>query len=272
MEKLMKIDRRILYIVAVAALLVTMFFPLGLPVKVSELTTKTYEAINDIPDGSLVVVSPMYDAGSMGELMPMFKAFLYQCAEKKFKLVIGNAQWATGPQLCHPIIEQILKDEYGYVYGQDYIEFGSKPSFSVWANSAVTDFPGATLTDYNNDPINNFPIMQQIPKLTKDYVAATIVLDCGTPGARDWLAVVNQVTGIPLFVGEIQMSVPEMMPYVASGQYLGMLAGSRGAAEYESLVGHPGKALKSQDIMSVIAMLVALFIILGNIGYLSRKK
>jgi len=271
-ERLMKIDRRILYLVAVVVLVLVLFFPLGLPVKVSDLTQKTYNGIQNLPDGSLVIISPMYDAGSQGELMPMFVAMLYQCAERHYKIVIGNAQWAMGPQLCHPYVEKILKEQYGYQYGVDYIEFGSKPQFTVWANSALSDFPGACLTDYNNQPINQFPIIKSIPKISKEYVAATLVLDCGTPGARDWLAYVNQGTGIPLYVGEIQMSVPEMMPYVASGQYAGMIAGSRGAAEYESLIGHTGKALKSQDVMSVIALLVALYIVLGNIGYLTRKK
>jgi len=267
----MKIDRRILYVVAVAVVCVTVFFPLGLPVKISALTQQTFDGIQDLPDGSLVIISPMYDPASAAELNPMFVGMLYQCAERHYKMVIGNTMWTLGPQLVHPFVTEILS-AYGYVYGTDYIEFGSKPGGSIWMQSAVNDFVKATITDLNNQPLAQFPIIQLIPKISKDYVAAALVLDCGTPGGLEWLTYVSQVTGIPLFIGEIQMSVPENMPYVASKQYSGMLAGSRGAAEYELLIGHPGKAVKSQDTMSVIALMVALFVILGNIGYLARKK
>lgn len=271
MERLMKIDRRILYIISLALVLVTIFFPLGLPVKVSALTQKTFDGVNSLPDGSLVILSPMYDPGSQGELTPMFTAWLYQLAERHYKIVIGNCNWTLGPQLVHPIVTDIL-GQYGYTYGQDYLEWGSKPGGSIWMQSAVSDFVNATLTDYNNQPLSQFPITELVPKFSSEYVAALLVLDCGTPGGIEWLTYVSQPTGIPLYIGEIQMSVPENMPYVDSGQYSGMIAGSRGAAEYEMLVGHAGKAIKSQDTMSVISLMVALFIILGNIGYLARKK
>ncbi|MEW6229114.1 MAG: hypothetical protein AB1700_13655 [Bacillota bacterium] len=267
----MKIDRRILYIIGAALVFITMLYPLGLPISISDLTQQTYDAVENLPDGSLVIISPMYDPGASGELNPMFTAFMYHCAERGYKIVVVNCNWTLGPQLVHPIVTDIMT-QYGYQYGTDYIELGSKPGGSIWMQSAVQDMIEACLTDYNNQPLAQFPIMQLVPKLTKEYVAATLVLDCGTPGAPTWLTYVNQPTGIPLIVGEIQMSVPENMPYVDSGQYKGMIAGSRGCAEYELLIGHPGKAVKSQDTMSAIALMVTLFIILGNIGYLARKK
>lgn len=267
----MKIDRRVLYIIGAALVVLTVLYPLGLPVKISPLAKQTYDAIKDLPDGSVVILSPMYDAGAMGELQPMFTAMFYQLVERGYKIIVVNTSWVQGPQLVQPVAKAIA-DKYNYVYGKDWINLGSKVGGSIWMQAAVSDFIAATLTDYNNQPVESFPIMQLVPKLTKDYVAAALVLECGTPGAGTWLTYVTQPEGIKLIVGEIQMSVPENMPYVQSGQYAGMIAGSRGAAEYELLVNHPGKAVKSQDTMSVIALMVAAFIILGNIGYLARKK
>jgi hypothetical protein len=267
----MKIDRRILYVIALALVCFTVFYPLGLPVKISALTQRTFDGVQNLPDGSLVILSPMYDPGAQGELTPMFTAWLYQLAERHYKIIIGNTQWTLGPQLVHPVVTEIL-GQYGYKYGEDYLEWGSKPGGSVWLQAAVNDFVGSSMVDYNNQPLSQFAITQLIPKFSKEYVAALLILDCGTPGGIEWMTYVSVPTGIPLYVGEIQMSVPELMPYVDSGQYSGMIAGSRGAAEYELLIGHAGKAVKSQDTMSVIALMVALFIILGNIGYLARKK
>jgi len=267
----MKIDRRLLYLVSVALVAVTIFMPLGLPVKVSPLAIQTYDAIQNLPDNSVVLIAPMYDPGAAGELNPMLRAILYQCMERKYRIILGNTSWTLGVAIAHDMITPIAA-EFNYVYGTDYIEFGSKPGGPVWMQSAKTDLAGAAIVDYNNDPIGQFPLIQAVPRLTQEYIAAVLVLDCGTPGALEWLQIITQGTSIQLIVGEIQMSVPDSMTYVQSGQYNGMIAGSRGGAEYEQLVGRPGAALKSQDTMSVIALMVALFIVLGNIGYITRKK
>lgn len=267
----MKIDRRLLYLVSVVLVGVTIFFPLGLPVKVSPLAVQTYDAIQNLPDNSVVFIAPMYDPGAAGELAPMLKAMLYQCMERNYKIILGNTSWTLGVSLAHEMITPIAA-EFNYVYGTDYIELGSKPGGAVWMQSARSDLAKAAIVDYNNDPVGQFPLIQAVPRLTQEYVAALLVLDCGTPGAPEWLQQISQGTGVKLIVGEIQMSVPESMNYVQSGQYAGMIAGSRGCAEYEQLVGRPGKGLKSQDTMSVIALMITLFIVLGNIGYLTRKK
>jgi len=267
----MKIDRRLLYLVAVVLVAVTVFFPLGLPVSVSKLAVQTYDAIQDLPDNSVVFIAPMYDPGTAGELSPMLKAMLYQCMERKYRIILGNTGWTLGAGLAHTIITPIAQ-EFNYVYGTDYIELGSKPGGAIWLQSAKADLPGAAIVDYNNNSLGQYPLMQAVPRLTQEYVAAALVLDCGTPGAPEWLAQITQGTSIKLIIGEIQMTVPDQMTFVQSGQYAGMIAGSRGCAEYEQLVGRPGAGLKSQDTMSVITLMITLFIVLGNIGYLTRKK
>lgn len=276
MEKLMKIDRRIIYIVGLAVVIFTMLQPLGLPISVSDLARQTYNAVENLPDGSLVIISPMYDAGSMGEMHPMFTVFFYHSAKRGYDIVILSTSWVGGIPLIHPIAEGIAA-EFGYVYGKDWINIGAKPGGGIFFQDAARDLWAAAVTDYDNKPLGQFEIMQRLPKLHSDHVAAVMVCDCGTPGAQTWLTYVTEPgatspSGIPLIVGQVQMSVPENMIYVASGQYKGMIAGSRGAAEYELLVGRPGKAIKGQDTMSSIALMITLFIVLGNIGYLTRKK
>jgi hypothetical protein len=46
----------------------------------------------------------------------------------------------------------------------------------------------------------------------------------------------------------------------------------RGAAEYEILVNHPGKAVAGMDAQSFAHVLIVLFIILGNVGYVLAGK
>ena len=66
--------------------------------------------------------------------------------------------------------------------------------------------------------------------------------------------------------------VNEVMPYVQSGQMVGVLAGMPGAAEYESLIGQKGSATSGMDAQSVAHLVIVLFIVLGNISYFIDRK
>ncbi len=69
------------------------------------------------------------------------------------------------------------------------------------------------------------------------------------------------------------VNVPEIMPNLQAGQIVGIVAGMRGAAEYEIMVGKPGTAVAGMDAQSFAHVLIMLLIIVGNVGYiLTRKK
>jgi hypothetical protein len=54
---------------------------------------------------------------------------------------------------------------------------------------------------------------------------------------------------------------------------LGMLGGLAGAAEYETLIGHPGQATEGMRPQSVTHLIIIAFIILGNgMYFLSRRS
>jgi hypothetical protein len=48
------------------------------------------------------------------------------------------------------------------------------------------------------------------------------------------------------------------------------MQGLRPYAEYEYLLGHSGDAIKTQDVLTLIALMVLVFVILGNVGHVSR--
>ena len=57
-----------------------------------------------------------------------------------------------------------------------------------------------------------------------------------------------------------------------SGQYKGLLAGLRGAAEYELLTDYPGSAILGMDAQSAAHFLVIALIAIGNIGFFLTRK
>ena len=82
----------------------------------------------------------------------------------------------------------------------------------------------------------------------------------------------NTTFGKPMSSGVTSIQVNEVMPYVQSGQMVGVLAGMPGAAEYESLIGQKGSATSGMDAQSVAHLVIVLFIVLGNISYFIDRK
>lgn len=56
------------------------------------------------------------------------------------------------------------------------------------------------------------------------------------------------------------------------GQFAGMLDGSRGAAEYESLLHYQGGATQAADGQTMAALYAVLLIVLGNLGFWAVRK
>ena len=65
-----------------------------------------------------------------------------------------------------------------------------------------------------------------------------------------------------------------MLPYLQSGDLVGLLAGMSGAAQYEVLVDRPGLGLGGMDAQSISHLVIIALILIGNIAYVAvgRKK
>jgi hypothetical protein len=73
--------------------------------------------------------------------------------------------------------------------------------------------------------------------------------------------------------GVTAVSAPDFFAYLHSRQLVGLLGGLRGAADYEEMAGLPGRGIDGMGPQTFGHILIVLFIIAGNIGYLmSRRK
>jgi hypothetical protein len=61
-------------------------------------------------------------------------------------------------------------------------------------------------------------------------------------------------------------------PYLSSRQLLGLIGGMKGAAEYEKRMGIFGDARRGMDAQSLVHVIIALLVILGNIALLATRK
>jgi len=71
--------------------------------------------------------------------------------------------------------------------------------------------------------------------------------------------------------GTTSVQVNEVIPYVQTGQLIGLLAGMPGAAEYEKLINSPGIAIQGMAAQSFAHIVIVLFIIFGNLAFFIKQ-
>ncbi|HRR32391.1 MAG TPA: hypothetical protein P5557_13965, partial [Candidatus Sumerlaeia bacterium] len=86
-EKLLSIDRRIIFLLVAAVILIPIIKPLNLPVQVTPEVLGVYDAIDKLPEGSKILIAFDYEPASTPEMDPMAKALLRHCFKKKLRVV-----------------------------------------------------------------------------------------------------------------------------------------------------------------------------------------
>ncbi len=271
MQALLKIDTRLIYLLTFVVVAVAVLATLGLPVRVTPPTKALYDFVEKLPAGTLVWVGMDYGPGSKSELDPQVVAFFHHVFKKDLKVVI-HSMWTMGGKIGQELVEPIAA-QYGKEYGRDWVNLGYKPGNETNLRLCTSSIKEcAANVDHLGSSLDHLPLMQQARALDKNTFGLAITFNTGTPGIREYLAIVQAEKQLALADGTLQMSVPEDIPFFQSGQLVGMFPGVRGAAEYEVLVGVKGAAVKAADGQSLAALYVAILVILGNIGYLTARR
>lgn len=273
-DKFALLDRRIIFAFVFLALAVPLFYTIRQPIPVSPEGRAYYEAIEELPVGSKVLLSFDYDPPSSPELQPMAEATFKQLFTKNCKLVVIGL-WPQGPQQAEKAVAAALRDprfkDQKLEYGVNYANLGFMAGNEVVIQKMNSDIAGTFPTDYKGNPTTSLPIMQGV----KNYKNFDFIVNfsSGYPGTREWVQFCVDRSGAKMIAGNTAVQAPENYPYVRSGQLKGLLAGMKGAAEYETVAGHPGKGMSFMGAQSVAHLIVMLFVVLGNIAYfVSRRK
>jgi hypothetical protein len=258
------IDRRIIFTLIFVAVVWPLLQPMSLPIDVSPPVQTLYDAIEAIPSGSIVMLGADYSPDTMPELQPMVDTFIRHAFERDLRIVVA-CLWPASPPLVETAIGP-LAEEYGKEYGTDYVNLGYMAGGIVTLLGMGASIPNTYPSDYGGTPVREIPLMQEVENF--DDIAFVMEVSAGTPGTREWVQQVQGRYRVALGSGTTAVGAPNFYPYIQSGQLTGLLGGLKGAAEYETLVGHPGDATKGMDAQSVVHALVVAFILLGNVVYL----
>ncbi len=275
-EKLMKLDRRWVFLFLIIVCVVTYAFDFEIPVLVEPEVEAIFAFVDTLPAGSVVMIPIDYDPGSLAELHPMTYAIVEQCWRKEIKLIF-SALSQNSPGMADQAIRDIsdslkLEKEYnGVVYppreivnGIDYCFLGYKPYPAIIILSMGQNFRLPFPLDYYGTPLDSLPMMRNIQNY--DDVACVIDIS-GTNSTDYWISYGQGRYGFPLAIGVTGVSTAQYYPFYGSGQIFGIMGGMLGAAQYEQLADNPGLAKDGMRVQWSAHMIIIFFIILGNVGY-----
>jgi hypothetical protein len=267
-ERMLKIDRRIIFLVIGLCTLLPLLYPVGLPIKISTEVRGVYDHIESLPERSVFLLSIDFDPASKPELYPQAIALLRHAFKKNLR-VITMTLWVSGTGMADQLVTQVA-EEMGKEYGKDYAFLGWSPGGQAVIINMGQNLYSAFPSDYGGRPTKELPILGGVRNL-KD-VGYMVSLGAGRPGVEEWYVFGKDKYKFELGGGCTGVMAPGLYPLLRSGQINGLIGGLRGAAEYESLIDQKGKAVAGMDAQSATHLAIIVLVIMCNLFYFSLRQ
>lgn len=266
--KLLRVDRRILFAMIAVCVTVPLLTGARMKMSITPPVQGLYDAIDKLEPGSCVWLAADYDPGSMPELYPMNIALVDHLMSRDIK-IISASLWSPGPPLSQRILEMV-GPKYGKAYGVDYVNLGFKEGREAVMLSTAENIRGTFPQDFFGTQWNKIPMLEGIRNLRD--LKMIVCVSAGYPGIKEWIQQVGTRYGVTIGGGVTAVTAPEMYPYIQSGQLVGLLAGMKGAGEYEQLVARPGLGVAGMVAQSSVHLMVVIFIAFANIVFFLEKR
>jgi hypothetical protein len=262
---LLNIDRRIIYVLVAFLVSLPLLKPVGLPFAVTEETRKAFNALERLQPGNVVVFGFDYDTGGAAEVHPQSEVFFNHCMLKGARVIACSIS-QQGPVFAHKAWSKWV--ESGKTYGTDFVNLGFFAGGEAALASFAKDIPGFVGVDYEGKPVSGMPIFEGV-RTAEDV---DLFIDIATGSILPYIQYFQGPYNKPLTGGAIGSQISRYQSYSDAKQIQGYLGSLRGAAEYEQLLEMPGQATASMDAQSAAHLLIAVLIVLGNIGELAVRK
>ena len=266
-DRMMSIDRRIIFLAVGLAVAIPLIRPLGFPVQVSQETRNFYREMDGLKEGDIVLLTFDYEGDVMAELNPMTIAVLKHVFPRNIK-VVALTTYAGGTGIAERLLGEAA-EAYGKTYGIDYVFLGYNPDWSGTILRLGESFKGTYPTDQYGKSTDEIPIMQQVETYDDITLLCSIA---GSALSEYWAIWAGGRYGVKVISGNTAIQAILIYPYYKAGQIPGFLGGLKGAAEYEKLVDVPGLGIRGMDAQSVAHALMIVFIVIGNVGYFLARR
>jgi len=266
-ERMEGMDRRWVYLMVALAVIIPFIFPMEFPISITPEARMFYDAVEALPDSCTVMLVFDYYPSTVAECEPMAIVALHHFFRKDCKVITLSNIPLGGPTMAETVTRS-LAPEYGKVYGEDFVNLGYKANYVAVLSGMGTSIESIFPTDNSNTPLSELPMMDSVV----NYDQVAFIFEVADNATADyWVSIVNAQYGVPMGCGTTAVGAPKYYAFVGSGQFVGLLGGMKGAAEYEQLIGKPAKANKGMGAQSLAHLLIIFLVLLGNVGFFVRK-
>ena len=277
-EFLRDLDRRWIFLLMLFAVAIPILFEVRFPETPTPLVRRVFDAVENLPEGSSVLMAYDYDPPSKGELEPMAAAFTRHCALKKHKLYFMTL-WPVGPPMIDENIAVLNREFPEYEYGRDYVHLGFRPGNEGVIKVVVNNIRELYATDVDGAALNDIPMTKNLKNVQQVDLICNV--SAGFPGTKEWVQYAATPFDIPIVGGVTGVGAPVLYPYIPK-QLNGLLGAIKGAAEYEKAMieAYPQlgenedaqKGLQRMGPQLVAHMLIIGLIVVGNVVFFIGKK
>jgi len=280
-DRMMSLDRRWVFLFLALVCVITYVWPFQIAIRTTPEVESIYNFIDTLKEGDIIFLGIDYDPNALAELHPMTYAIAEQAFRKKLRVIFVTLS-QNGPgmadQAIRDITDSVMLDRTynGVKYkgrkivnGEDYVFLGYKPYPALVVLGMGQNFRIPFPTDYYGTPLDDIPMMKGI----MNYDQIKCVIDFAAGNVADmWIAYGQGRYNFPLALGMTGVMGADYYPYLNSGQIFGIMGGLLGAAQYEKLSDNPGPAIDGMRIQLYAHILIILFIIMGNVGFLMSRR
>jgi hypothetical protein len=200
--------------------------------------------LDEVPPGSNVLVGFDADLGTYAEIRPTVRALIDDLLERDANLVVVSLT-PEGRALAVAERSRLLADGTA---AEQILDGGFVPG----GEAALVRVSAAIGGDRGG-------IVQGLPR---DPIAMGLVVGGNDIGPRSWVEqVAPRVDALPLVAVAPSALLPELQPYLDSGQLRALLATPRDGAAYREAAGSAG-----EDGPGPVAVLVGVLVAIGAIG------
>ena len=282
LDKLTKIDRRIIYLILLTVVILPLIFPTTEKVRVMPPVEKLYNAVDTIPEGKALIIDFDYEPQTAPELDPMGFAILRHVFHRRIKLLVLSL-YVQPLGLAQNALDQVIAEfnsvatsnADSIIYGRDYVFLGWVPPPIIPILGMAESITEVYRVDYYGNQTDTLPLMEEI----KNYDDVGLLVSIsGADPPKWWVAYAQSRFGLKVGAGITAVSASEFYPYLQTGQFSGMLVGMKGAAEYEEMVESKLKLIArrkaSEALLSLTYahLVMIIFIVIGNIGYFIHRR
>jgi hypothetical protein len=283
-EKLLYIDRRIIYLLVAIGALIPIITPIGLPVVPTEPVQGLFDKLESLEPGDAVIISFDYGPSSEPELNPMAASILRHCFTRDIRVMVMAIFPLGGVNMAIREIAKIEDEFPDLEYGVDYVNLGYKDGAQAAMKAMAVSIQEVFPADVDGNSTEGMPIVEEV----RNYDDVEVVISLATGIIGEWWAdLVNAQFDVPVAVGCTAVSAPKYYAFLRSNQMIAVLGGLRGASEYEELLKreYPEiaaiyeqpeemviSATTGMDVQSIIHVIIIAFIIFGNVMFFASKK